>query len=500
MTYATLCTGLGGFDAGFDSVGMKCVYQCEQDRDCLRVLRRHWPDVPKSEDVNDDRTIADLVRLRPDIIAFGSPCQDLSVAGRRGGLAAERSGLFFRCMECCFACEAPWVVWENVPGVFSSQRGEDFASVLEAFTGHRPQVPKSGWRNTGVCVGPLYSVAWAVLDAQWFGVPQSRDRVFLVGSLGDRAGPYEVLSLADSMPWHSPPRREAGASAARCLATGTNPSRFDGDSENFVVSALDTKPYADHESKESRLVVTHALTANGFDASEDGTGRGTPIIPIDMRQASRGEKMTNNRPGGSSGGAPGTGIGQPGDPCPTLGMTHTPAIAFALTRQQEHIGEAWRATYLSGQLGVRRLTPLECDRLQGCCDNWTKHGDDGKQISDSARYRMLGNAVCRNVAEWIGRQLMQAATPEPERLSMSTVSDPVSPVTETRRSLPSIRDMPEEVWGLWDTEFSVWTTSLGEQQRVMFTSFTDAMWGVEYHMEHYGRDVVAVRILPRKGV
>lgn len=454
MTYATLCTGLGGFDAGFDSVGMTCVYQCEQDRDCLSVLRRQWPNVPKSEDVNDDRTIAELVRLRPDVIAFGSPCQDLSVAGRRGGLAAERSGLFFRCMECCFVCEAPWVVWENVPGVFSSQHGEDFASVLEAFTGYRPAVPKSGWRNTGVCIGPLYAVAWAVLDAQWFGVPQSRDRVFLVGHLGDKAGPYEVLSLAESVPWDSPPSRETRASLAQCLATGTNACRLDGDSENF--------------------------------------------IPIDMRQARRGEKMTNNRPGGSSGGAPGTGIGKPGDPSPTVCGSHPPAIAFnwqagggtafdlgadehatgalsgsttpavcipfdttQITSLRNYSNpkpvnpchplsasahapaiaytlhgsdgtvETASETKVAGSVrtrppgsienssttavlqssAVRRLTPLECERLQGCDGNWTKHGDDGKQLSDSARYRMLGNAVCRNVATWIGRQLINYAAP-----------------------------------------------------------------------------------------
>lgn len=154
--YATLCSGIEGFGVGFDRAGMECVFQCEADKQCLEILRRHYPDVPRTEDVNDERTESELVRLRPDVIAFGSPCQDLSVAGKRGGLAGKRSGLFFRCVELCFACEAPRVVFENVPGLFSSCKGEDFATVLEAFTGFRPEVPQEGWRDTGVCVGHVF--------------------------------------------------------------------------------------------------------------------------------------------------------------------------------------------------------------------------------------------------------------------------------------------------------------------------------------------------------
>lgn len=177
MRYATLCSGIEGFGIGFDRIGMQCVYQCEIDKFALSVLQKHYPDVPKGTDVNDDSVRADLSRLRPDIVAFGSPCQDFSVAGKRGGISAKRSGLFFRCVELCFACEAPWVVWENVPGVLSGHKGNDFAAVIESFTGYRPEVPRGGWKSTGVCVGPLYSIAWRVLDAQWCGLAQRRKRV-----------------------------------------------------------------------------------------------------------------------------------------------------------------------------------------------------------------------------------------------------------------------------------------------------------------------------------
>src|SRR6516164_6696829 len=119
LRVASLCCGIGGFDVGFERAGMKTVYQCESDKDANSVLRRHWKHVPKGKDVNEKNTEKILKRIRPDIVCFGSPCQDLSVAGRREGLAGQRSGLFFRCAELAFACFAPWVVFENVPGLFS---------------------------------------------------------------------------------------------------------------------------------------------------------------------------------------------------------------------------------------------------------------------------------------------------------------------------------------------------------------------------------------------
>jgi hypothetical protein len=166
--------------------------------------------------------------------------------------------------------------------------------------------------------------------------------------------------------------------------------------------------------------VAHTLRSEGADASEDGTGRGTPlaVIPIDMRQASRGETMTNNRPGGSSGGAPGTGIGEAGDAAPSLAGTHTPAIFQTriarngrgqpsdvahnlVSAESGSHGDSKPHVFGGGQT-VRRLTPTECLRLQGFPDDWL---DLDPPLSDSAKYRMIGNAVVVFVAEWIGRRL-----------------------------------------------------------------------------------------------
>lgn len=194
------------------------------------------------------------------------------------------------------------------------------------------------------------------------------------------------------------------------------------------------------------LLVTHALTSEGHDASEDGTGRGTPLIaatlnsgefrtepgehivtafiPIDMRQASRGEKFTNNR---TDGGPTGIGVGNAGDPAFTV-SERGQAVAFQ--KHQQEVADTLTANWqrsngakagnnvgvlnpIINQTGVRRLMPIECERLMGFPDDWTRWGDDGAEMADSVRYRMCGNGVAVPCVEWIGRRLMEATAPTP---------------------------------------------------------------------------------------
>ena len=420
MTYATLCSGIDGIGLALDEAGMACVFQCEQDKHCLRVLRRHWPSVPKTTDVNDEQTRAELIRLRPNVVAFGSPCQDLSTAGKRGGLSAQRSGLFYQCVDLCFACQADVVLWENVPGVFSSNDGEDFACVLAAFTGFHPEVPRSGWRDTGVCVGPLYSVAWAVLDAQWFGLAQRRKRVFVVGHLGDRGFGYEVLALGESVPWDSPPSREArtdvpnggndsrGPRAAAAVNAKGGSGRMDFESENFVVGALQSHQVkhghamtTQQAAESGHLVastlnsagnnggfrtepgehlVAHCLKAEGHDASEDGTGRGVPLVTAFQERGREGGRSCESQED----------------------------VAYSLNNPGN--GGRRQECNVAGTFGVRRLTPLECEKLQGLPPDFTRYGDDGKEISDSARYRMIGNSVAVPVLSWIAKRIVSSST------------------------------------------------------------------------------------------
>lgn len=209
----SLFSGVGGFDMGLEAAGMETVAQVEWDPKCQTVLARHWPDVPKWADVCDVRG-ADLPEC--DVVAFGSPCQDLSVAGKRAGMVEgeTRSGLFYEAVRIIkelqehgrSAARTPvrWVIWENVVGALSSNGGADFGAVLDAMAG----------------LGAV-DVQWRVLDAQYFGVPQRRRRVFVVARLDPGAvGREQVLPLGASVRRNPAARGEARPGAAAGPAGG----------------------------------------------------------------------------------------------------------------------------------------------------------------------------------------------------------------------------------------------------------------------------------------
>jgi DNA (cytosine-5)-methyltransferase 1 len=171
MNVVSLFSGVGGFDLGLEQAGMKTIYQCEWDKHATNILQRHWPDVPKWGDITT-LTAQEILRhgQNPDVIAWGSPCQDLSVAGKRAGLEGERSGLFHEGMRIIKELRKetnnayPRIsIWENVAGALSSNRGADFGIILDEMA------------QAGAMV-----IEWAMLDAQHFGIPQRRRRVFVI--------------------------------------------------------------------------------------------------------------------------------------------------------------------------------------------------------------------------------------------------------------------------------------------------------------------------------
>lgn len=387
LTFGSLFAGIGGFDLGLERAGMVCKWHSEIDANCQELLASKWPSVKQIGDVRDvRRATAEPV----DLICGGFPCQDVSVAGRRAGLAGERSGLWFEFHRVLGELEPRWVVIENVPGLLSSNGGRDFAAIL------------SGLVELG------YGVCWRVLDAQYFGVAQRRRRVFIVGHLGDgRAA--QVLFERESGALDSAPSREKGQNIAGTLAADAHASGFNG-----------------QDAGRGNLIA-HTLRGRGFDASEDETGRGTPLVAIPDPAYALGTNCFNGYTGGADdndaqGGhlvfdttqitSPGNHSNpKPGAPChPLAAGAHAPAV----------IGIDWQQsgdTIIDGcaclsttrvqaplePAGVRRLTPRECERLQGFPDDWTIG------FSDSTRYRMLGNAVAVPCAEWIGRRIVAAA-------------------------------------------------------------------------------------------
>ena len=443
----SLFAGIGGFDLGLERAGWSCAGQVELDRFCTRVLERRWPGVRRAGDVSTCFTAA-MSGLtgndgggRTDLLTGGFPCQDLSVAGKRAGLQGERSGLFWEIVRIQKILQAPWGLFENVPGLLSSHHGRDMWTVLH---GLRECWPAVGWR---------------ILDSQHFGVPQRRRRLFFVCGPTE-AGVAQILFELEGGTGHPEKGTEAGAGVAASVAVGINASGLRGrqpgsaatfiansltggshgagvnepgrraeDDVNLVMGTLREHPWPgsntdycvsallhlgsggpnDNEAQGGHLVVapitatyakgadrggkdrgslpaghlvTHPLKAEGHDASEDGTGRGVPLYYSHDRN--------QDRIYGTDGPSP----------------AHT-------------ANDSNRARNIFHQ-GVRRLTPVECERLQGFPDGWTclcqpleayaEHPDEAAvrcKCPDSPRYRALGNAVTVNVVEWLGNRLMQ---------------------------------------------------------------------------------------------
>lgn len=196
LTHGELFAGIGGFGVGFESAGIVTKWRVEIDNAARSVLRKRYPNDVLMRDVRE----CGRHNLEPvDIISFGSPCQDLSVAGKRAGLDGARSGLFFEAIRIVSELRPTLGIWENVPGAFSSNSGRDFIAVLRAFH-------DIGARD----------IAWRVVDAQYDGVAQRRNRVFVVADFGgERAG--EILFKCACMCGHPAPSREAGKGVAHSV-------------------------------------------------------------------------------------------------------------------------------------------------------------------------------------------------------------------------------------------------------------------------------------------
>lgn len=349
--------GVGGIDIGLDATGMECLFQVEIDSNCQQTLSYHWPDVPKFGDIKD---VSGYDLPFVDVITFGSPCQDLSVAGKRAGLEGEKSGLFHEAVRIIKEMREKsngqypkWSIWENVVGALSTNNGADFGQVL--------------WEmdEAGACFSE-----WAVLDAQHFGVPQRRRRVFLVSCFDPTIAarcPQKILPVKEGSSRNfekSGKKREENsreiASSLRSSGQGGISSSIE---ENLAVKTTDINAYR--------------MTAFGEYADDDTA---STIKSRDYKDA--------------------TDL--------VIGFSHTQG----LDPQASQV--AWPTLRAEGgghavsiRQYVRRLTPIECERLMGWPDNHTLYRADGKLNSDSSRYRMCGNGVASPVIKWIIDQIKE---------------------------------------------------------------------------------------------
>ena len=306
-----------------------------------------------------DITLIDGSKIEPvDVITFGSPCQDLSIAGKRAGLAGQRSGLFMEAvriikqMQEATNGEYPkYAVWENVPGAFSSNKGKDFLAVLEELIRIKepaislPEPPKSKWSKAGEVSGSGWSLAWRTMDAQYWGVPQRRLRISLVLDLtGQRAG--EILFEPESLRGHFAPSITPGQATAGAVENGA------GTANGVYAEVGNVCAFKLGNSEQARSI--------GYAEEKDPN-----IVCYDAR--GNGDGMLS----------------------PTITGDHNSRITDYTTVVIEKIIR-WI---------VRRLTPTECERLQGYPDGWTDLGEwvDSKgkthKAADAPRYKALGNSI-----------------------------------------------------------------------------------------------------------
>jgi len=217
MKFVSLFAGVGGFDIGLERSGHTCIGQVEIDKKAREILDRHWPNVPKHDDVTTAKEWANEIGLigNVDLVVGGFPCQDLSVAGKRAGLAGERSGLFHDALAFAKTVKAKTIILENVPGLLSSNQGRDFGTVL-----------------TELAIAGYSNIEWRVLDSQFFGVAQRRRRVFILASVGTE--PFrQILTEPESSAGDSSPSEPQGQDITGAVADGTGTSSRVGNFELY---------------------------------------------------------------------------------------------------------------------------------------------------------------------------------------------------------------------------------------------------------------------------
>lgn len=348
MRYLSVCSGIEAASVAWGPLGWEPWAFAEVDAFPSAVLAHHYPQTPNLGDMAKFQGWPDAAF---DVLVGGTPCQSFSVAGLRKGLDDPRGGLLWSYLAIARRYRPRWVVWENVPGVLSVDGGRAFGSLL------------GGLAELG------YGFAFRVLDAQYFGLAQRRRRVFVVGCLGSGPRAAAVLFERASLSGHPAPRREAGQGAAGGAALGA---------------------------------VCNTLTArygrNGGAANDDvDQGRLVAVAGPGGEDVSHAVSARDGK-----------------WPCSNLAQATLVAFADvadpvaanqARTYTREGTGNFRVSNVAISSAAVRRLTPRECERLQGFPDDYTLIPYRGKTAADGPRYKALGNSMAVPVMHWIGRRI-----------------------------------------------------------------------------------------------
>lgn len=366
MKYLSVCSGIEAATCAWHPLGWEPVGFAEIDRFPSAVLAHRYPHVPNHGDFTRIES-ADVGSI--DLLVGGTPCQSFSVAGLRGGLADDRGNLALEFLRLAYRARPKWLVWENVPGVLSSNGGRDFGSIL------------GGLGELG------YGWSYRVLDAQYFGVPQRRRRVFVVGCLGSRQRAAAVLFERHCLQGHPPPSRQAGEGIAPTIASrptggGGLGTDFDCDGGLTIAKPILAGGHANNPLDENLL----PLQVHGAHGS-NGAGIGVAGDPMMTLQAGVAHAIAfNARQDPDSG--PVT------HPLDTDGTSIGVALPIGtrVDRGGSH-REAEGNNLIPFASAVRRLTPRECEALQGFRTDYTLIPYRGKPAADGPRYKALGNSM-----------------------------------------------------------------------------------------------------------
>ncbi len=463
MKYGSVCSGIEAASEAWKGLGWQCQFNSEIEAFPRAVLEHHYPDIPLHGDFT---TIGAKDYGSIDLLVGGTPCQSFSIAGLRKGMDDDRGNLALEFLRLAERLGARWILWENVPGVLSTNEGRDFGSFL------------GGLAELG------YGFAYRVLDAQFFGVPQRRRRVFVVGYLGDWRPPAAVLLEQHCLRGDPAPSREARQEVADTVAAGLGKRRGGGQEPGTITTALEAS-YGKLQGTSGRdmdhghsHLVTEASSVGSLcarsgravsvqDAMQghivkvnaeitEAYGGNRTSGPIDVATAVKGdnnnqdfesETFVTHIDGGEVArtlraehdGSPTTdgkgydviafsanddGQGAAQDVSPSMRSMsgarpnggQVMAIAFSeeLNATEDHAGalsrggDGGRHDGVLHQSVVRRLTPIECERLQGFPDNYTRiswRGKSPEQCPDGPRYKALGNSMAVPVMRWLGERI-----------------------------------------------------------------------------------------------
>lgn len=462
MRVGSLFSGIAGLDLGLEQAGMTIAWQCEINPQARSILRRHYPNVPCYEDVTTLKG-SDVSPI--DLLVAGSPCTDLSISGRRAGLDGSQSALFYHFVRLLGEIQPQWFIWENVAGALSSHGGRDMGKALRLLAecgygfSHRILcasalgVPQRRRRVIVVGhIGDPIGAAEVLLECEgssWHPQESRRPTSVVaaltatgVGTCGAddnqaQAGHFiSTLQSSQTGRWsaegaaggqlipeieHSPIEALGFGDVSHCLSTRS--VRFDPNGETYVAESKSEALATEIVPISFHLTQTPITSEDHFPAMGAGNQTGCATmgvmapIPIDLRNATRADNSTGL-------GTPGTGIGKAGDPSYSVTPSPSPAVAFSENQRAEVIEHPVAHQLTSGggkpgqgyaavrqDMAVRRLTPVECERLMALPDDWTAFGvnEAGKTVSipDTHRYRCIGNSVAVPMAAWVARRMMR---------------------------------------------------------------------------------------------